>query len=117
MLAVDGVVFLLAATLNAGAQIPLGVLTLRYGVDTLRFDHPVWQAGVGEAVIGVLLLLAALTKSRRVAWIAFVLSVLGIAIGLSSNRVVGAARDIHVVLVPLAVVLLVLLVWTRRWRR
>lgn len=106
VLVVDGVVFLLAATLNFGARIPLGVATLRFG--------PVWQAGIGEAVIGVLLLLAALTRRRSLAWVAFALSVLGIAIGLRSTQVVGAARDIHLVLVPLAVVLLVLLVWPRR---
>lgn len=107
VLAVDAVVFLVAAALNAGVHIPLGFATL-------RFAPPVWQAGIGEAVIGVVLVAAALLGSRRVAWTAFALSVLGIAFGLSSARVVGAARDVHVVLVPLAVVVLVLLLWPRR---
>lgn len=107
LLLVDGVVFVLAAALNFGTRIPLGFTTL-------RFTPAVWQAGIGEAVIGLLLLAAAVSESRRLAWVAFVLSVLGIVIGLRSTRVVGAARDIHVVLVPFAVLVLALLVWPRR---
>jgi membrane protein DedA with SNARE-associated domain len=45
------------------------------------------------------------------------MSVLGIAFGLSSDRVQGAARMIHVVLVPLAVIVLALLWWAGRQRR
>jgi hypothetical protein len=64
---------------------------------------------------GLIFLAAAATGRVAVAWGAFVLSVLGIAFGLSSRRVVGEARDIHVVLVPLAVaVLALLLVGMRR---
>jgi hypothetical protein len=44
-LVVDGAVLLVAALLNAGVHVPLGVITLRFSV-------PVWKAGVGEAVIG-----------------------------------------------------------------
>ena len=35
-----------------------------------------WQAGAGEAVIGVLLVAAALRESRALYWTAYVLSVL-----------------------------------------
>ncbi len=41
---------------------------------------------------------------RALYWTAYVLSALGIAFGLSSARVVGAAREIHLVLVPLAAI-------------
>lgn len=107
VLVVDAAVFLVAAALNAGVHIPLAFATL-------RFAAPVWQAGIGEAVIGVVLLVAAVLGKRGVAWTAFAMSVLGIAFGLSSDRVVGAARDVHVVLVPLAVIVLALLLWRRR---
>jgi hypothetical protein len=46
--------------------------------------------------------------------VAFVLSVLGIAFGLASRQVVGPARAVHVVLVPLAIVILALLLWSGR---
>jgi hypothetical protein len=94
---VDGVVFLVAALLNFGITIPL------VAVD-LVFPVAVWQAGVGEAVIGVLLLAAAIRARTRLYWIAYLLSVLGIAFGLLSPRVEGPARAIHVVLVPLAII-------------
>jgi len=42
-----------------------------------------------------------------------VLSVLGIAFGLASARVVGAAREIHILLVPLAAVGIGVLLWHR----
>jgi hypothetical protein len=67
---------------------------------------------MGE-IIGVLLLSATLRDRAKLYWIAYVLSVLGIAFGLASARVVGAAREIHVLLVPLAAVGIVLLVWRR----
>ena len=108
-LVVDAVVFLTAALLNMGVRIPLGFTDLRFSV-------PVWQAGTGEAIIGATLLAAGLTGRARLSWVAFWMSVLGIAFGLSSQRVQGAARDVHVVLVPLAIIVLVLLVWTRRQR-
>ncbi len=106
-LLVNAVVFLTAALLNLGLQIPLGVARL-------RFADPIWQAGTGEAVIGMALLVAGLRGRARLAWVALWLSVLGIAVGLSSDRVQGAARSIHLVLVPLAVIVLVLLLQTRR---
>lgn len=98
----DAAVFLGAALLNMSIHIPLGFATL-------RFSDPIWQAGTGEAVIGAALLAAGLTGRGRLSWVAWVMSVLGIAVGLSSVRVQGAARDIHVVLVPLAVAVFVLL--------
>ncbi|HZD68051.1 MAG TPA: hypothetical protein VFA45_03745 [Actinomycetes bacterium] len=107
-LLVDAVVFLTAALLNMGVRVPLGFAELRFSV-------PVWQAGAGEAIIGVTLLAAGITARARLSWVAFWMSALGIAIGLSSQRVQGAARDIHVVMVPLAIIVFVLLVWTGRW--
>jgi hypothetical protein len=108
VLGVDAAVFLSAAVLNAGIHVPLGFVEV-------SFPAPVWQAGVGEAVVGVALLAAVWSGRRRRAWIAFGLSVLGIAWGLSSDRVQGPARDIHVLLVPLAIALFVILLWTS-WR-
>lgn len=102
VLLVDGAIFLVAALLNWGFQVPLGFVTL-------AFAPAVWQAGVGEAVVGCTLVLAATTARRRIAWTGFWLSAVGIAFGLSSHAVQGAARQVHVVLVPLAVVLLLLL--------
>jgi hypothetical protein len=106
-MAVDAVVFLAAAVENMGATIPLGFVDLRFPV-------PILPAGIGEAIIGLALLAAALTGRRTVAWVAFVLSVLGIAFGLASRQVVGPARAVHVVLVPLAIVILALLLWSGR---
>jgi len=80
------------------------------------FGEPIWQAGLGEAVIGVVLVASALREGRALYWTAYGLSVLGIAFGLSSARVVGAAREIHFVLVPLAAIGLAMLAW-RRIRR
>jgi hypothetical protein len=108
-LVIDGVIFGTAAAFNFGFGVSVGHLAL-------RFEEPIWQAGTGEAVIALLLLAAAVTRRRVVAWIAFAASVLGIAFGLASRRVVGEARDIHAVLVPVAVVLLVLLVTVGRSR-
>ena len=106
-LLVDAAVFLTAALLNMGVRVPLGFADLGFSV-------PVWQAGTGEAIIGATLLAAGLTARARLSWVAFWMSALGIAIGLSSERVQGAARGIHVVMVPLAVIVFVLLLWTRR---
>lgn len=106
VLVVDAAVFAGAGLFNLGARIPLGGTTL-------RFADPVWQAGTGELVIAATLVAAALTGRAGLAWTAFALSVLGIAIGLRSDRVQGAARDIHLVLVPLAAALLALLVARR----
>jgi hypothetical protein len=107
---VDGVVFLVCALLNWGLRVDLGFVTL-------AFAPAVWQAGIGEAVIGVILLAAALTGSRLIGWIAFGLSVLGIAFGLSSRAVQGAAREVHLILVPLAIIVLVLMLVTRSGQR
>ncbi|HEX6498023.1 MAG TPA: hypothetical protein VF054_03220 [Micromonosporaceae bacterium] len=110
LLVIDAAVFFGAALFNFGLEVPLGFATL-------RFADPIWQAGTGEAVIGGLLLAAGLTGGRRLSWLALVMSVLGIAFGLSSDRVQGAARDLHVAMIALAVLVLALLVTARRNRR
>jgi hypothetical protein len=104
----DAAVFFGAALFNFGLRIPLGLTTL-------RFADAIWQAGTGEALIGAVLLAAGLTAGRRLSWAALVMSVLGIAFGLSSDRVQGAARDLHVVMIALAVLVLALLLITGRW--
>ena len=106
-LCVDAVVFLTAALLNFRMPIPLGL-------GELRFPDPLWQAGLGEAVIGVVLLAAAVTGRPAIAWVALGLSVAGIVVGLSSARVQGPAREIHLILVPLAAVVFALLLGRRR---
>lgn len=107
---VDAAVFFGAAMFNFGLTVPLGFTTL-------RFADPIWQAATGEAVIGAMLLAAGVTENRRLSWTAFVMSVVGIVAGLSSDRVQGVARDLHVVLIALAVIMVVLLVITGRSRR
>lgn len=107
VLVLDAAVFFGAALFNFGLEVPLGFTTL-------RFADSIWQAGTGETIIGAVLLSAALTAGRRSSWVAFVMSVLGIAFGLSSDRVQGAARDLHVVMIALAVFVLALLLVTGR---
>jgi hypothetical protein len=109
VLFVDGAIFLLAALLNFGAKVPLGFAVANFPV-------PIWQAGVGEAVIGVTLLAAAVSGRMALAWTAFWLSVGGILFGLSSAKIQGPARDIHIILVPLAAVVFGLLLWLRQQR-
>jgi hypothetical protein len=105
--ALDALCFLAACLLNFGAR--LGPLV---------FQQPVWQAGVGELVVGAMLAVAAASRRRRLLVAAFVLAAVGIVFGLASKRVVGLARDIHVVLFPLTLVGFVLLwVSTRGSRR
>src|SRR5438105_7970017 len=101
---VDAVVFLTAALLNLGTKVPLGFAELSFPV-------PIWQAGIGEAVIGLALLAAAVTGRATISWVAFWMSVAGIVFGLSSSRVQGPARDVHVLLVPLAAIVFVLLMF------
>jgi hypothetical protein len=107
VLVLDAVVFFGAALFNFGLEVPLGFTTL-------RFADSIWQAGTGETVIGAMLLTAGLTGGRRLSWVALVMSVLGIAFGLSSDRVQGAARDLHVVMIALAVLVPALLLVTAR---
>ena len=107
---VDAVVFLTAALLNLGAKIPLGFTELGFPV-------PIWQAGIGEAVIGLALLAAAVTGRATIGWVALWMSVVGIVFGLSSSKVQGPARDVHVLLVPLAVIVFGLLMWLRQQSR
>ena len=104
-----GLVFLASFLQNMGMRLALGPIDFYFG-------EPIWQAGIGEAVIGALLLLAASRDGLKSYWIAYLLSVLGIVFGLSSARVVGAAREIHLLLAPLAAVGLSLLVWRQRAR-
>ena len=110
VLVLGAAVFFGAALFNFGLEIPLGFVTL-------RFADAIWQAGTGETVIGAVLLAAGLTGGRRLSWVAWVMSVLGIAFGLASDRVQGAARDLHVVMIALAVLVLALLLVTGRRNR
>jgi hypothetical protein len=103
VVAADAAAFALAASLNWGLRVQLGP-------GTLAFVPRVWQAGAGEAVIALCLGTAAVTGSRRLGWVAVALSGLGIAFGLASRAVQGLARETHVVLVALAVLVAVLLV-------
>jgi hypothetical protein len=105
---VYGLVFLAAFLQNMGLRLAVAPLDF-------YFSEPIWQAGIGEAVIGSLLLVSAVRDRVKMYWVAYILSVLGIVFGLSSVRVVGAAREIHILLVPLAVLGITLLVW-RRYR-
>lgn len=107
---VDALVFLAAALFNFGTEIPLGFAELSFPV-------PIWQAGIGEAIIGLALLAGAVTRRVTVAWVAFWMSVFGIAFGLSSPKVQGPAREIHVILVPLAAIVFGLLAWQRQRSR
>lgn len=93
---VDGAVFLVAAVQNVGARIAVGPIDW-------YFASPVVQAGVGEAVIALALFVAAGTMRRSQLSIAYALSIFGITFGLLSQRVVGPPREIHALLVPLAV--------------
>ena len=104
---VDAVVFLSAALFNFGARLTIGSADV-------SFPNPIWQAGVGEAVIGLALLAAAFRPYGRGPWVAFWMSVVGIAFGLSSSRVQGPAREVHLVLVPLAILIFGLLIWRRQ---
>jgi uncharacterized membrane protein len=105
---VYSLVFLASFLQNIGLRLTVGPVDF-------YFSEPVWQAGIGEAVIGVLLFAAAIRDWMKLYWIAYLLSVVGIVIGLTSSRVVGAAREIHILLVPLACLGIALLVW-RQYR-
>lgn len=106
----DALAFLTAALLNAGLKIPLGFAELSFPV-------PIWQAGIGEAAIGLSLLVAAALGSVTLSWVALWLSVAGIIFGLLTPRVQGPARDIHLLLVPLAIIIFGLLLWQRHQNR
>ncbi len=75
----DGAVFILAALFNFGLAIPLGFAEL-------SFPLPIWQAGVGETVMGSALLIAAVTARPALAWVAFAMSVGGIVFGLAHTN-------------------------------
>jgi len=106
----DGVVFAMSALLNFGSRIPVGFTEF-------AFPSHVWQAGIGEAVIASTLLAGAVTGRPKLCWAAFWMSVVGIAFGLLSRQVQGPAREIHLVLVPLAILLGLALIWMRQQRR
>lgn len=94
LLALDGAVFLMSALFNLGVRIPMGPVTL-------GFPSPIRQAAIGEIVIGSGLIVAARTARPSHALVAALAATLGIAFGLSSQAVVGPAREIHLLLVPL----------------
>jgi hypothetical protein len=105
----DGIVFATSAILNFGFKIPVGFTEL-------AFPAHVRQAGIGEAVIASALIAGGVSGRPRLCWVAFWMSVVGIAFGLISRQVQGPAREIHVVLVPLAILLGLGLLWSRQQR-
>lgn len=107
--AVDGAVFLGAALLNFGLVVP-------GPGGPYAFEHPVAAAGIGEVVIAALLAWAALWPTDRRFLGACVAAAFGIAFGLLSKAVVGAAHAVHVLLVPITALAFVGLgvLWVRR---
>jgi hypothetical protein len=104
-LIVNGLVFALSAALNFGARIPLGSLSIAY-------PTAIVAAGIGEAIIAVLLLAAGISGRRSLAWLAFWLSVAGTLFGLvATSSGGGPVWAFHAVEVALALVLLALLLW------
>jgi hypothetical protein len=90
-------IFLLSASLNLGAKIPLGFATL-------SFSSPLGMIADFEILIGAALLVAA-AFSRLYAYAGgYLLGVVGIVEGLVSSDVQGLARDLHETMIPFAVV-------------
>ena len=107
-LIVNGLAFATPAALNFGAQIPLGIVTLAFPVGIV-------PAGVGEAIIGIALLLAGVSQHRPLAWLAFWLSVAGTAFGLvATSAGSGPTWSAQVVDASLTLVVVGLLVWSGR---
>lgn len=102
LLLLDGAIFAAGALLNFGLRIPIGVTEL-------AFPTPIAAAGIWELAIGATLVAAGVTMHPGLGWLAVGLSIAGIAFGLASPGVEGPARDLHLLLVPLAVVVTVLL--------
>ena len=89
-------VFFLSAILNFGAKIPVGFAVL-------GFSMPLTSTGTIETVIGLVLLAGAAVSRPYVYGCAYVLALVGITFGLLSAQVQGLARDLHYVMVPLAI--------------
>lgn len=88
--------FLLSASLNLGAKIPVGFAVL-------TFSSPSTSIAEFEIGIGLFLLVAAALSRLYVYGGAYLLAVVGIIEGLLSSQVQGLARNIHEIMVPFAV--------------
>ena len=107
---VDAVVFLTASLLNAGIIISLGFTEMGFAV-------PIWQAGIGEAVIGLVLLIAAATERATLSgWLCGCRS-LASPSALAPPRYRGPHATFTVSSVPLALIILGLLMWIRQQGR
>lgn len=96
MTVLTAAVFFISAILNFGAKIPVGFAEL-------RFSAPLTSTGEDELVIGIILLAAAGVSRLYVYGAAYVLALVGIASGLLSSQVQGLARELHEVMLPLAI--------------
>ena len=85
--------FLLSAALNLGVRIPLGFTEL-------RFVSPSPSIAALEALIGAALLGASAFSNSYLYGGAYLLATVGIAEGLLSAGVQGAARELHETMIP-----------------
>jgi hypothetical protein len=94
--ALSAAAFLLSSTLNFGLKIPIGFTVLSFAVHIQTIAE-------FEILIGAFLVVAAIIPRLYVYGAAYLLAAVGIAEGLLSLEVQGLARDLHVIMVPLAV--------------
>jgi hypothetical protein len=97
-----GILFLFSSLMNLGLKIPLGFATL-------SFSNPLQSIAEFEILIGAILFAAAALSWLYVYGAAYVLSLVGIAFGLTSSDVQGLARSLHLVMLPFTIVGFVLL--------
>ena len=90
------IVFFISAVLNFGARI-------LYGFGEVSFSAPLTSTGLEELIIGLVLVAAAVVSRLYVYVGAYILTLVGIVSGLLSAQVQGLARDLHEVMLPLAV--------------
>jgi hypothetical protein len=89
--------FLLSASMNLGAHIPVGFAVM-------SFQHPSSSIAAFESLIAAVLLASALLSNLYVYGGAYLLTAVGIAEGLLSSAVQGLARELHEAMIPFLVV-------------